>query len=121
MARLAQYLPSPSAIMTYSDVRSFAENDRQPMTSYLPSVVTLALSRLFFYRHYDINGRKFIDIEDIGLFVTSGSHVATLTGGLDFQKGRNHVFRVGVQFLGLGYCTEENTDGTQFRVLQSVT
>jgi len=60
------------------------------MTSYLPSVVTLALSRLFFYRHYDINGRKFIDIEDIGLFVTSGSHVATLTGGLDFQKGRNH-------------------------------
>ena len=25
--------------------------------------------------------------------------------------GRNHVFKVGVQFLGLGYCTEQNTDG----------
>jgi len=26
-------------------------------------------------------------------------------------QGRNHVFKVGVQFLGLGYCTEQNTDG----------
>ena len=34
------------------------------------------------------------------------------------RQGRNHVFKVGVQFLGLGYCTEQNT---QFRGLQSVT
>jgi len=28
------------------------------------------------------------------------------------EQGRNHVFKVGgVQFLGLGYCTEQNTDG----------
>jgi len=27
-------------------------------------------------------------------------------------QGRNHVFKVGVQFLGLGYYTEQNTDGT---------
>jgi len=27
------------------------------------------------------------------------------------DQGRNHVFKVGVQFLGLGYCTEQNTDG----------
>jgi len=27
-------------------------------------------------------------------------------------QGRNHVFKVGrVQFLGLGYCTEQNMDG----------
>jgi len=26
-------------------------------------------------------------------------------------QGRNHVFKVGVQFLGLGYYTEQNTDG----------
>jgi len=29
----------------------------------------------------------------------------------DTKQGRNHVFKVGVQFLGLGYCTEQNTDG----------
>ena len=26
------------------------------------------------------------------------------------SQGRNHVFKVGVQFLGLGYCTEQNTE-----------
>jgi len=26
-------------------------------------------------------------------------------------QGCNHVFKVGVQFLGLGYCTEQTTDG----------
>ena len=26
-------------------------------------------------------------------------------------QGRNHVFNVGVQFVGLGYYTEQNTDG----------
>jgi len=26
------------------------------------------------------------------------------------RQGRNHVFKVGVQFLGLGYCTEHHTD-----------
>jgi len=26
-------------------------------------------------------------------------------------QGRNHVFTLGVQFLGLGHCTEQNTDG----------
>jgi len=34
-----------------------------------------------------------------------------LWGGAQNQ-GRNHVFKVGgVQFLGIGYCTEQNTDG----------
>jgi len=27
------------------------------------------------------------------------------------HQGRNHVFKVGVQVLGLGYSTEQNTDG----------
>jgi len=27
------------------------------------------------------------------------------------MQGRNHVFKVGVQFLGLGYYTKQNTDG----------
>jgi len=28
------------------------------------------------------------------------------------EQGRNHVFKVGeVQCLGVGYCTEQNTDG----------
>ena len=27
------------------------------------------------------------------------------------MQGRNHVFKVGVQFLGLGYYIEQNADG----------
>ena len=29
----------------------------------------------------------------------------------DLDQGRNHVFKGGVQFIGLGYYTEQNTDG----------
>jgi len=29
----------------------------------------------------------------------------------NFGQGRNHVFKVGVQFLGVDYCTEQNADG----------
>jgi len=29
----------------------------------------------------------------------------------ELTQGRNHVVNVGVQFLALGYCTEQNTDG----------
>ena len=28
-----------------------------------------------------------------------------------FTGAHDHVFKVGVQFLGLGYCTEQNADG----------
>jgi len=39
-------------------------------------------------------------------FVDSYVHTRTTR-----SQGRNHVFKVGVQFLGLGYCAEQNTDG----------
>ena len=31
--------------------------------------------------------------------------------GFHWDQGRNHVFKVGGSILGLGYCTEQNTDG----------
>ena len=41
---------------------------------------------------------------------------------LSRAQGRNHVFKVGGPILGLGYCTEQNTDAIPgFRALQSVT
>jgi len=57
------------------------------------------------------------------LLVRIFSRAAALfaTGG---DQGATTLSKLGVQFLGLGYCTEQNTDGiyyTQFRALQAVT
>jgi len=59
----------------------------------------------------------YIRVSDARFCASSFTYLLVILGTalpwqcLRMSQGRNHVFKVGVQFLGLGYCTEQSTDG----------